>query len=72
MRGYGIDFGTSNSTVARYDGERLELLRIDLAAQPPEVMPSALYLSRELQATVGASAVDTYLRENAGRNIDVF
>ena len=32
MRGVGVDFGTSNSAVARYDGERLEVLRLDPAA----------------------------------------
>ncbi len=70
MRGVGVDFGTSNSAVACYDGERLEVLRLDAAAARPEVMPTALYMSCERQAEVGTGAIERYVRENAGRNIE--
>lgn len=66
MTGIGIDFGTSNSAVAAFDGRELTLIRVDGDAS---VMPTALYLSRELKARVGRAAIEAYMRENAGRQI---
>ena len=71
MIGMGIDFGTSNCAVATYDGEKLFGMTLDTASLDPEVMPSALYLSRERQATVGQAAVDLYLAENSGRRVEL-
>lgn len=68
--GIGIDFGTSNSSVALFDGEKLVAVRLELE-EPAEVTPTALYLDRDLQAEIGRSAVETYLRENAGRNVEL-
>ncbi len=68
--GIGIDFGTSNSSVASFDGERLEYVAVEPDA-PREVMPSALYLSRDLEAEVGRAAVAQYMRENAGRVVQL-
>ena len=69
MLGLGIDFGTSNSSVACFDGETLALLPLDPAAEAPQVTPTALYLDRERRGRVGQQAIDTYLRENAGRSV---
>ncbi len=106
--GIGIDFGTSNSSVAVYDGERLTFihLRDKLEEQEAEAealqsspavggdpvqgelfaegqpetkgdpvekdyIPTALYLDREHQPTVGQGAIDRYLRDNAGRQIEL-
>ena len=69
MLGIGIDFGTSNSSAATFDGETLRMIPIDAAARTPDVMPTALYLDRKLAATVGQGAIDTYLRANANRRI---
>jgi hypothetical chaperone protein len=69
MLGVGIDYGTSNSSAAVFDGERLHMIEVDAAAVSPEVMPSALYLDRKLAGTVGQAAIDRYIRENAGRRV---
>ena len=69
--GVGIDFGTSNSTVALYDGRALRYVDLDVATTAPEVMPTALYLDRKLGSDVGAAAISRYLRENAGRTIEL-
>ena len=67
-RGIGIDFGTTNSSVALYDGERVHYLRLE-PVDGGEVMPTALYLSRELKAAVGRAAIDDYTRDNVGRTV---
>ena len=67
-QGIGIDFGTTNSTVALYDGERVRYLPLE-AVVGGEVMPTALYLSRERQASVGRAAIDRYTRDNNGRTV---
>ncbi len=66
--GIGIDFGTSNSIAAIFDGERLELVALD--GQGP-VMPSATYIDRNLQACVGQSAIDQYIAGNRGRKVEL-
>ena len=71
MIGVGIDFGTSNSTVALYDGQRLRYLELEAESDSPEVMPTALYLDRELRSEIGGRAIARYLRENAGRRVEL-
>ena len=63
MIGVGIDFGTSNSAAAWYDGERVRLVRLD-----PEdaIMPTATHLDRELRSKIGNAAVQQYIEENRG------
>ncbi|MCP4004420.1 MAG: Hsp70 family protein [bacterium] len=68
--GLGIDFGTSNSSVALFDGRNTEYLRVD-EGDLPEVMPSALYLNSALEAEVGSNAISAYMRENAGRVVNL-
>ncbi len=68
--GMGIDFGTSNSSVALFDGQVVTRVALDPAAPPPgDVMPTALYLDRRLAATIGQAAIDRYIRENVGRTV---
>lgn len=70
--GIGIDYGTSNSAVASFDGETLRAIALDAAAPPGgSVMPTALYLGRKLTATIGQPAIDRYIRENVGRTIEL-
>ena len=63
----GLDFGTTNSGAAVYDGERVRHFALDPHGRDPKVMRSALYVTREQQVTVGQEAIDTYYRENIGR-----
>ncbi|MEC9191631.1 MAG: hypothetical protein VYC52_03710, partial [Pseudomonadota bacterium] len=46
--GIGVDFGTSNSAAAVYDGERIHLIPLEETAV---VMPSATYIDKELKIT---------------------
>ena len=48
--GVGIDFGTSNSVAAVYDGENLSLIRLE---KGQDIMPSATYLDSSKVAITG-------------------
>lgn len=66
--GVGIDFGTTNSAAAVYDGEHL--LLVDLEAAGP-IMPSATYIDRDLQTLTGQQAIDHYIQDNTGRTVEM-
>lgn len=68
MVGIGIDFGTSNSSLATFDGRALRYLALE-PHPPREVMPTALYLNRRRQGEVGRAAIAAYIRDNAGRTV---
>lgn len=63
----GIDFGTSNSGVAVYDGQRVQILPVDQKNVQPEVVKTVLYITREHQAMIGQEAVEMYYRDNVNR-----
>ncbi len=65
----GLDFGTSNSTVAVYDGSALRLVPLDPQAEEPAVLRSLLYLTRAGERYVGQEAMNRYLDENMGRPV---
>jgi len=69
MVGIGLDFGTTNSTLAVFDGKNMSYVEIDRLAANPYVMPTALYLDRNFMPTIGTEAIIQYLRENEGRQI---
>ena len=67
----GVDFGTTNSSVALFDGKKLRMLGLDAAAAVPAVLPSALYLNRDFFPRVGQHAIESYLEDNRGRRIQL-
>jgi hypothetical chaperone protein len=67
-QGIGIDFGTTNSAAAVFDGERLSL--VGLEANDP-IMPSATYIDRDLQTVTGQRAIDRYIQDNTGRTVEL-
>lgn len=80
--GVGVDFGTSNSAAATFDGEHLTLLPLeddptsaDLLARGTEhdaaIMPSATYIDRELQTRTGREAVRRYIADNTRRKVEL-
>lgn len=60
----GMDFGTTNSGIARYDGEQLSFVPID---GDLTVARTALYITNERQIYLGRHAIDTYFEENLDR-----
>ncbi|HTX90044.1 MAG TPA: Hsp70 family protein [Anaerolineales bacterium] len=67
MRKVGLDFGTSNSGVAVYDGHSVRLLPIDRQNIIPEVVKSVLYITRDYKCSIGQAAIDQYYRANVNR-----
>lgn len=68
MTGVGIDFGTSNSAAACYDGERVVLIKLE---SDDAIMPTATHLDRQLQTSTGQAAVDLYIEENRDRIVEL-
>jgi hypothetical chaperone protein len=63
----GLDFGTTNSGAALFDGQRVRVFPLDPASRDPGVIRSVLYITREQEVFVGQQAVDTYYLQNVGR-----
>jgi hypothetical chaperone protein len=64
MVGVGVDFGTSNSTVAWFDGRQLRFVRIETNSP---ILPTAIHLSKEYEGTTGVAAIERYVQENTAR-----
>src|SRR3984957_13574941 len=64
MIGVGVDFGTSNSTVAWFDGRQLRFVGIETNSP---ILPTAVHLSKEYEGTTGAAAIERYVQENTAR-----
>ena len=64
MIGVGVDFGTSNSTVAWFDGRQLRFVEIETNSP---ILPTAMHLSKEYEGTTGAAAIERYVQENTAR-----
>ncbi|NWG05554.1 MAG: Hsp70 family protein [Chloroflexi bacterium] len=63
----GIDFGTSNSGVAVFDGQKVRLLPVDPKNVLPEVIKTVLYITKDYRTYLGHEAVETYYRDNVNR-----
>jgi hypothetical chaperone protein len=63
----GLDFGTTNSGAAVFDGQQVHALPLDPAGPDPTVLRSTLYITRDHEITIGREAIDTYYRQNVGR-----
>ncbi len=63
----GIDFGTSNSGVAIYKGDRIHVLPIDSKNLVPEVVKTILYITRDYRHLIGQEAVELYYKQNINR-----
>jgi hypothetical chaperone protein len=62
---FGLDFGTSNTSLAVNNGASTRVLPIDLVAG--ETMPTVLYIRRDGTPIVGRPAIDAYLEDNRTR-----
>lgn len=66
--GIGIDFGTSNSAAAVFDGEQVRLVQL---SELNPIMPSANYIDRDFASTIGQPAIDDYISDNQGRKVEL-
>jgi hypothetical chaperone protein len=63
----GLDFGTSNSGVAVWDGSQVRLLPLDRQNILPEVVKSVLYITRDYKYAIGQEAIRRYYQDNVNR-----
>lgn len=66
--GIGVDFGTSNSAVALFDGQRIRMVQLEKGSV---TMPSACYIDRQFQVCTGQEAIDSYIANNMGRKVEL-
>lgn len=66
--GIGVDYGTSNSAAAVFDGERVHLIHLE---QTAAIMPSATYIDRDFKISTGQQAIDAYIESNTGRTVEL-
>jgi len=64
-----MDFGTTNSGMAVYDGQQVQMLPLDPVGSNPEVARTALYITNDQTVTIGREAVDRYFEDNVGRPV---
>lgn len=65
----GIDFGTTNTSAARFDGDKLTYIPLDPQNSSSQNLRSILYINRRHQVRVGVEAVQKYLDEDTGRPV---
>lgn len=63
----GMDFGTTNSGMAVYDGRTVNVLPLDPTNRNPRVVRTALYVMNDQSVHIGRAAVDEYFQQNIGR-----
>lgn len=66
--GLGLDFGTSNSAAAWFDGKTLRYVVLE---RGNPVLPTAIHLDRQFAAITGSDAIDQYVEENRGRLVEL-
>ncbi len=62
----GMDFGTTNSGIAVFDGQRVHVIPLDPDSSS-NVMRSVLYLTRDHEVHVGQNAIQLYNQQNINR-----
>lgn len=62
---FGLDFGTSNTTLAVATGDAVEVLPLE--PDGGTTLPTVLYLRRDGTALVGRAAITAFLEDNASR-----
>ena len=66
----GIDFGTSNTSAAVYDGQEVRYIPLDPSnAEDPHILSSMLYISRTGDKSYGRQAINEYIEQLSGRPI---
>jgi hypothetical chaperone protein len=63
----GMDFGTTNSGAAVFDGKTVRLLPIDPAGQNPGICRTSVYITRGREYFLGNAALNLYFGQNVGR-----
>ncbi|MDP6653689.1 MAG: hypothetical protein QGF90_16535 [Gammaproteobacteria bacterium] len=66
--GIGVDFGTSNSAAALFDGQNVHLVQLE---SDSTIMPSATYIDRDFKIVAGQRAIGQYIESNIGLKVEL-
>ena len=64
----GVDFGTSNSAAALFDGQNVHLVQLE---SDSTIMPSATYIDRDFKIVAGQRAIGQYIESNIGLKVEL-
>ena len=67
----GMDFGTTNSGMAVYNGRSVTVLPLDPSNRNPRVIRSAIYVTNNQDIHIGRAALDHYFEQNIGRPVKI-
>jgi hypothetical chaperone protein len=65
----GIDFGTTNTSAAVYDGSRVHYIPLDPLNDSVFNLRSTIYVDTQQRVRLGLDAIQTFLREDTGRPV---
>jgi hypothetical chaperone protein len=65
----GMDFGTSNSSIARFEQGQIQFFEIDPKNINPHLLRSFIYLTRNYEHFLGTEAIERYLESETGRPV---
>ena len=65
----GIDFGTTNTSAAVYDGDKLDYIPLDPQNSSEYNLRSMIYVDNQHRVRLGVDAAQTFLREDTGRPV---
>ncbi|MFZ1756736.1 MAG: Hsp70 family protein [Caldilineaceae bacterium] len=65
----GVDFGTTHTAAARYDGRVISFVPLDPQNSTPQMLRSLLYIDRAHQHRLGVDAARTFLAQDTGRDV---
>ena len=63
----GMDFGTTHSGMAVYDGQQLRTIPLNPLDSSERVTPTVLYITNGQKITFGRAATNAYFEQNLGR-----
>src|SRR4029453_4067601 len=63
----GMDFGTTHSGMAVFDGQQLRTIPLNLLDPNDRVTPTVLYFTNEQGISFGRQAINDYFEQNLGR-----
>ncbi len=65
----GLDFGTSNSSIACFENGKIRLIPVDPGNLNPHLLRSFIYVTRDYEHYVGSQAIREYLRRETDRPV---
>ena len=65
----GIDFGTTHTSAAYFDGAKTTFVPLDPYNVDKYILRSMIYINRAQEQSLGLQAVESFLREDTGRPV---